>query len=280
VTTARPTGSVHAERLASREVRDAIARALRGVPKADVDDAVQEVVARALAIDPPPETLEACLALVASIARNLSADQVRTKTHRAKVDARLEANPDAAALPDARPPGARDPLDAKRQLDFVRREVEAGRVPERAVAILQAVAEGADQNEVAKDLGLAHSTVRNEVAKTRAKLRASWAAYLAAATVVVLAVVVWISLREGREDVAHRPTPQERAAEMRKAALADCEDKRWEACLEGLNRARELDRAGDQAPEIVAARGAAVDALTRSNEPPRNLPTLAPGGDN
>jgi RNA polymerase sigma factor (sigma-70 family) len=269
----RPPRKPRASLLVAPEVREAILRALRGIPKEDREDAVQEVLVRALAVADPPETLGGWIAVCVGIARNLSADEVRRKVRRARVDEGPLGDPDAAAVPDE---SSREVLDDKRKIAFVK-----GEVPERTMAILQAVADGAEQREVAKELGLSPQTVYNEVARTRAKLRARWAAYLAAATVAVLAVIVWISLREGREDVAHRLTPeQERAAQMRKAALFDCKEKHWASCLEGLDRARALDREGDQTPEIVALRSAAESAMAQPNARPEQLPTLpASGGD-
>jgi RNA polymerase sigma factor (sigma-70 family) len=265
--------------LATAEVRAAIERALRGIPREDREDAVQEVLARALTVAEPP-TLEECVALVVRIAKNLSVDELRKKVTRGKVDAGAIEDPDDVEGPDRGPSSHREPLDDKKQLAFVKAQIDAGEIPERTAKMLEGVADGVRQDEVAKELGLAHSTVRNEVGKARAKLRAGWAAYVAAAGVVVALIVVWLVLR-GKRDEVTLPTPEQRAEEMRAVALRECDEERWQACLDGLDRARDLDQHGDQHPRVVAARRHAEEALLRPKQKkeevvPQNLPVLTP----
>lgn len=52
------------------------------------------------------------------------------------------------------------------------------------------------------------------------------------------------------------------AADLRASAFAACKDLRWADCVADLDRAKELDPAGDGAPEVVAARRRAREATT------------------
>jgi hypothetical protein len=52
------------------------------------------------------------------------------------------------------------------------------------------------------------------------------------------------------------------AAELRASGLAACKDLRWADCVADLDRARELDPAGDSGPEVVAARRRAKEATS------------------
>ena len=53
------------------------------------------------------------------------------------------------------------------------------------------------------------------------------------------------------------------ASDLRRRALAACEASRWDACLSQIEEARMLDPAGDEAPEVKAARKKAVDEIDR-----------------
>jgi hypothetical protein len=58
------------------------------------------------------------------------------------------------------------------------------------------------------------------------------------------------------------PTPEQRADDIRRVALEACGKAQWRACLDGLNRARELDLQGDGAEVIQDARAAAERGLS------------------
>jgi hypothetical protein len=50
------------------------------------------------------------------------------------------------------------------------------------------------------------------------------------------------------------PMPEERAAELRRNALHECDLGNLSDCLKGLDEAKELDPAGDTAPAVQKAR--------------------------
>jgi hypothetical protein len=201
------------------------------------------------------------------MARNLFVDHVRRKGVRGKHDEGPTDEADAAPAEERSPESRRD---AERQLEFVRREVEAGRVEPHVLEAMEAAASGEPQKELADKLGVSHQSFRNRVARTRARLRARWAAYIAAGAVVV--VLLFLVLRPRPPEPVPSAENERRAAEMRKDALRYCHDKAWRACLEWLDEARALDPKGDDAPEIVAARASATEGLRPAPEDLRNLP--------
>jgi hypothetical protein len=87
---------------------------------------------------------------------------------------------------------------------------------------------------------------------------------LVAATVALAAwrhddVFAWLApprrdIGPDRPPVDESPLPKERAAELRRTALAQCDAMSWFACVAGLDSARELDPAGDADPRVQAAR--------------------------
>ncbi len=70
----------------------------------------------------------------------------------------------------------------------------------------------------------------------------------------------------GPEPVEPAPPQLVSAADLRRDAWAECDAHAWGACLADLDRARAEDPAGDQAPEVRAARKRAIEHLV-SNKP-------------
>jgi hypothetical protein len=58
--------------------------------------------------------------------------------------------------------------------------------------------------------------------------------------------------------------------------LALCDTRAWSPCLERLDAARELDKKGDEPPQVLAARAAVEDGFA---EHPSSSRRLAPGRD-
>jgi DNA-directed RNA polymerase specialized sigma24 family protein len=69
--------------------------------------------------------------------------------------------------------------------------------------------------------------------------------------------------RAAPEPTSSHPSPAsvQEGESLRAAALAECKARRWEACLEGLGRAAEMDPDGDRSAEVGAARDRALGAL-------------------
>ena len=51
------------------------------------------------------------------------------------------------------------------------------------------------------------------------------------------------------------------AATFRQNAFAECDAKQWDTCLAYLDRARALDPAGDEAPQVKKARETAIKGI-------------------
>jgi hypothetical protein len=75
------------------------------------------------------------------------------------------------------------------------------------------------------------------------------AAFVAAAA--VLALMFYVSLSKVQE--VAQPLPGS-ATGLRRQAFMDCGSQRWVACEEALDRARELDPAGESMPLVREAR--------------------------
>ena len=56
-------------------------------------------------------------------------------------------------------------------------------------------------------------------------------------------------------------TPVERAASIRQGAGEACAQEHWETCIDRLDHARDLDPAGDGAPDVQALRKLATEKL-------------------
>jgi hypothetical protein len=77
----------------------------------------------------------------------------------------------------------------------------------------------------------------------------------------------------GTVTAPYNPPPQpsdlEEAAQRRRNAVADCDEKRWNDCLAELDVARSLDPDGDDAPEVKATRQRAIDGILGRTKDPR-----------
>jgi DNA-directed RNA polymerase specialized sigma24 family protein len=247
------------------EVTRAIDGALRrkGVRGADLDDHRQMVLERAL-VAPPPGSLGECVVMVRTIASHLVIDTFRQKKSRSKVDAGPYETPDDRPAND--PGDAADRIDERRQLAFVRGEIEGGNLSAQQAAILTSAADDVPQSEIAADLNLAHSTVRNELAAARRAVRVKWAAF----TAVTLAFFGFVfTLTRPPPPVGSAPpsdsapprTPLEAADRMRRHGLDECDREHWAACLELLDDAKVIDPPGDQDEHIQRVRAVATREL-------------------
>jgi len=94
----------------------------------------------------------------------------------------------------------------------------------------------------------------------------SWMPVLAAAAAVVAVFV-------GKQ--RQRAADRELAARLRGEAFTACDAGRWQACEDGLDRAKKLDPAGESDPRVQAAREQAAEG-ERSPPPPPRAPTASP----
>jgi DNA-directed RNA polymerase specialized sigma24 family protein len=270
----------HAAWLVLPEITDAIEKALRkrGLWGPDLEDHRQSVLERAYVAAEPPGTREECVYLVRKIAREMAIDILRKRRRRSKVDVGPCGDPDERPPLDGGRDGA-DAIDARRQLALIQRDIESGSITARQAAILTSAVDDVSQLEIAAQMKLAHSTVRNDLAAARRTARRSWAAF-AAVTLAVLGLVLWYESRPENVAAPHpgpdesvtppAPTPQGVAQETRQRALHECALQQWEACLRDLDAARGLDPAGDKAARVVEARDRAsrqIESRKREQSP-------------
>ncbi len=256
--------SSYAAQLATPQIHTAIVSALRRrrVPPGEIGDLRQVVLAKALATQSPPATLEECEGLVRKIARDVAFDYFRRRSSRGKHDAGPCDNPDDHPAH----PRDEDPIDVQEQIASVRRDIEQGRISPRQVDILERVVDGLPQTQIAQELGLAHQTVRNELSAARKTARRSWAAYAAVATVLCVIGVIWVKSRPeqvgaptpvgpGTSSRGPLPNGAAGAGELRRKAIAEHDRGAWEDCLRDLEKAAALDPEGDRVAAVQALRG-------------------------
>jgi RNA polymerase sigma factor (sigma-70 family) len=261
--------SSYASNLATPKIHAAIAQALRRlrIPPAEIGDLRQVVLAKALATKVQPATLEECEALVRKIARDAAFDWFRRRSTRGKYEVGPCEDPDGHA--EVRE--GDEPLEVREQIASVQRDLEQGRISQRQAAILERIAEGVPQTEIAQELGLAHQTVRNELSAARKTARSSWAAYAAIATVLCVIGVLW-KVRAPQPDVVGSPpshvpddasapepaAPEAVARELRHKAVEQRGRHAWQECLRDLDKAAAIDPAGDHATEVQGLRADCV----------------------
>jgi DNA-directed RNA polymerase specialized sigma24 family protein len=264
-----PAPSSPASHFASAEVRTAIAAALRQqhVGWSDIDDLTQEVLVKALALRESPATLSECVALARKMARDLAIDRMRQRRIRGRFLAGPCENPDDVAATANAASDIPDAIDIQRQLDFARRQAEAGAITARQVAILEDEANEVPQAEIAQRLNVSHQTVRNDLSLARRVMRASWASYASAVLLAVFgAIVAFVFGRHDPHVAAPAPdthddppvappeeTPEHRADVLRLQAVRACDVQQWAECLDALNQASALDPAGDANPDVQKA---------------------------
>lgn len=255
--------------------RDALcAMVRRRVPERDVEDVVQSTLVEALASKSRPDDPESVRKWIWGIARNKVADYHR------------RAKRESLEVPDSLPAPTSDRGAADDLLRWAVRELPKEGDAQKTLEWLLREGDGDKLEAIAESENLPAPRVRQRVSRLRRHLRTRWAAdlaMLAALGVAVTLLVVWWR-RSKEEPVArpdesvlpHAPTPFEQAADERKRALAACDALQWQPCLDGLDRAKTLDPAGDAAENVQNARKLAEDAL---HPPPAPTPSFAPTTD-
>jgi len=258
------------EMLGDPAFRAALERFVRTrVPASEVDDIVQSALADALASASAPDEPEQARRWVFGIARHKVADFFRRNGREAPASLPLSDEVPAESAPHS----ARD------LLRWAERELPEGDQSENTLEWMMREAAGDKLESIASEEKLPAPRVRQRVSRLRKHFRERWALQAAVCAVALLVVGgVWLYQRRSeptdiaREIPTARP-PLDDAARLRRVALEDCESGRWEPCLRGLDRARELDPEGDAAEPIRRARKAAADALRPT---PQSVPSSAP----
>jgi DNA-directed RNA polymerase specialized sigma24 family protein len=244
------------------------------VPERDVEDIVQATLAEGLSPKAPADD-DSLQKWLIGVAKHKIADRHRRGQRESF---------DVPEVPiDAPPHSERDLVRwAERALD------DAGDEPKRTLEWMIREGDGEKLESIAESEQVPAPRVRKRVSRLRQHLRAEWKKELALlAALGVLGALVWVATHREPEPVAHEhvaplptevaPTPADRAARIRQDALAACDARAWASCIVGLDRAKDLDPAGDATPPVVTARGAASAALNPSPSPPvPSPPVIAP----
>lgn len=188
----KPAPSLYAQHLGQPHVVGLIEGLFpRTLQWADIEDLRQTALVAALKVSRPPETPREWTALACKIANDTLAEHFRVGAIHAKSEAGLCENADDHA---SDPRAQTDPclrLDLEKLLDCLHDLVEAGYVTARQVSIWTRALHGVAHTEIAQELGLAHSTVRNDACSARKSLRARWIARAGTAAFLAIAALLW-----------------------------------------------------------------------------------------
>ena len=252
--------------LSNPELRRDLTRMVRTrAPEADVEDIVQAVLLEAIAAEKAPADPTELRKWVFGIARHEVADRHRRAGRVELTDDPLEA------------PAASAPHGAADLMRWVEAELPSSPDAEKTLEWMAREADGDKLEAIAAEEKLPAARVRQRVSRLRRFLRERWAAAL---IVLIAGAAAFLASRLTQRDVPapvastrNGELPLEQARELRAGALEQCRQKAWEACVEGLDRARALDPAGDDADAVRAARAAAARGLSHESAPP---PSAAP----
>jgi DNA-binding CsgD family transcriptional regulator len=175
------------------------------------------------------------------------------------------------------------PIDERRQLGLLKRQIDEGAISSRQAEMLAMTVDGVPGEDIARHFSLARQTVRNELAMARGAVRASWAAYVAAAAFVAAAAGIWVWRMRVEPPVAHEISPdgpvdpraaalRAKARELRSEGLRACNSGLARECLDKLDEAAGIDPRGDQDPAVQEAREAARQALSAPRLPKNAMP--------
>ena len=240
------------------------------VGESDVDDVVQTVLVEALGSERAPEDETELRKWLIGVARHKIADNHRRG-----------GREQPAELPDIEIAPA--PVEERELARWAEEQATSNKEAAKTLQWMAREGEGDKLEHIAEEEQLPAARVRQRVSRMRRFMKERWLAELAAvAALATVAFLIWRALRQPPVEIARdpnvpptqesapRPPPVAprvaEAGERRKKALDSCKRGEHRACLDGLDRAKELDPAGDAAPEIQEARQAAEKALQDERE--------------
>ncbi len=252
------------------------------VGESDVDDVVQTVLVEALASDRVPEDETEIRKWLVGVARHKIADLHRRR-----------GREQPAEIPDIETAPA--PVEEREMARWAEEQAKSSREAQKTLEWMAREGEGDKLEHIAEEEELPAARVRQRVSRMRRFMKERWIAELAAVAVLaVLGVLIWRALREKPVEIAREvpssPTNEPKiepppvapkvaeAGEIRKKALEDCARGAHKPCLDGLDKAKDLDPAGDTRPEIQKAREAAQKALEEEEQiqKQKDAPTAEP----
>jgi DNA-directed RNA polymerase specialized sigma24 family protein len=215
---AKPELSPYARHLGQPGVVGLIERLFpRTLQRADIEDLRQTALLAALKVARPPATPHEWTALACKIANDTLTEHFRVGATHAKSEAGLcdDADEHVSDVRAQTDPCVR--LDLEKLLDCLEDLIQVGQISPRQVGIWIRAVHGVAQPEIARALGLAHSTVRNEACDARKTLRLSWIARTGTAALFAIAAVLWwLSCNDrvaGRNKLEVAPTSSEFSGE-------------------------------------------------------------------
>jgi RNA polymerase sigma factor (sigma-70 family) len=173
-----PTSKIHVLLESPAVAKTIRAFVARRVPASDAPDVAQRVCLRLLRCSTLPDDARRLAALVAVVTRRAVVDYYRYRAIRQRCEELLDdfdlvpANDDFAPLLEA--------FDARERLDWVRAQVDAGRIDPRLIELAQAIAHGDSLEEIAARQGKSVASVKMMLSRTRKALRAMWSRQLGA----------------------------------------------------------------------------------------------------
>jgi DNA-directed RNA polymerase specialized sigma24 family protein len=246
------------------------------VPAADADDVVQSVLTDALVAEGAPDNdAEALRRWLYGVTRNKIADFYRRTRREQPTD-------DMGALesPTSGRAGGKD------LLTWAEKELPPGSEAKRTFEWMLREGDGEKLESIAASEKLPAPRVRKRVSRMREHFRARWAAYMATLAAAGIAIVIAFYLLRRDKPVPEArivpDSPLELAHKERARALDVCDgasqrpaaeqQRAWQECTDGLDRAARGDPAGDTDPRVVRARDDARKALA---PPPSPLSTTS-----
>jgi DNA-directed RNA polymerase specialized sigma24 family protein len=224
----------------------------RRVSASDADDIVQTVLCDALVAKNLPTEKEELRKYLLGIARHKVVD-----THRRTAREEVGDPPELIAGPP--------PVEEESLLRWAEKQAPTTEEAQKTLTWMAREGEGEKLENIAADEQVPAARVRQRVSRMRRWMKERWIAELAAvAALGVCVFVIWRVLRQTpdgpeivKPDISAEPIRNEaleRAKLLRAEAMKSCDEGAYNRCLKGLDEAKELDPAGDTAPDVVWAR--------------------------
>jgi DNA-directed RNA polymerase specialized sigma24 family protein len=237
--------------------------ALRGVPRQDIEDLLQQVLTEAWASPKLPlHDREETRLYLCGMARFKAIDDAHERAkHPESIDWLPESDRVAQAVPIE-----------DRELAHTLLEKLAEKYPRTLSWFVRSEVHAEGFAEIAQGANLSPGYVRHEVSEIRRSAR-----QMAMTMGIALAVLLAILFGVRRWRMAHQPDPLALpeppetapmlARDLRLRARKECEAEAWQSCADDLDKAHDLDAAGES-DEYRDLRGLAHGQVIKSLPPP------------